>query len=245
MQPPLILRRSERWVAIDKPSGLVIHRSRGANDRHNVISVMRDLLGPDVFPVNRLDRPTSGVVLMALDKEAARELSGAFAERLVKKTYEAVVRGWPPLLPGERHRIERSLDEKPACTDVEALCRTELDLPLGRYPTTRLTRLRLHPASGLHHQIRRHLKGWGYPILNDRAHGDSQLNAKFLEAFGIKRLLLHSRRLEFPFQGQMEVVEANWNGRSLGLLDVLGLRLPPQPNDQARSESQTGERLDL
>ncbi len=88
---------TDHWIAVNKPSGMVVHKSRGANDRHTLVSVMRDHLGPDVFPVNRLDRQTSGIILMARDRDSARELSTAFAERAVFKTYEAVVRGCPSL----------------------------------------------------------------------------------------------------------------------------------------------------
>ena len=208
---------------------MVVHRARGANDRYNLVSVMRDALGPEVYPVNRLDRQTSGVIIMARSKEAARELSTAFAERQVEKTYEAVVRGWPPLQPGEVHTIERELTERPALTRVEVLARTELDVQLGRYAKTRLARVRLCPKTGITHQLRRHMKGWGYPIVNDRRHGDTQLNPRFLEAYGVKRLLLHSCELSFSFAGQRHTVRADWNGRALGLLAYLGLDTRAQP----------------
>lgn len=225
MNTPKILASSDQWLVIDKPSGMVVHRARGANDRYSLVAVMRHELGPEVYPVNRLDRQTSGVIVMARSKDAARELSSAFAERTVEKVYEAVVRGWPPLEPGQSFEIDRELSERPAFTRVEVLAKTELDVSLGRYPKTRLARVRLFPRTGVTHQLRRHLKGWGYPIINDSRHGDTQLNPRFLEAYGIKRLLLHSRRLTFPFGGAPITVEAPWNGRALGLFEFLGLRL--------------------
>lgn len=226
MQVPHIVAQTEHWIAVDKPSGMVVHRSRGANDRYNLVAVMRSHLGPEVYPVNRLDRKTSGVVVMALSKDAARELSMAFAERQVEKEYEAVVRGWPPLDPGQEWILDRELSGRPAFTTVSLLARTELDIQLGRYPKTRLARLALRPRTGLTHQLRRHLKGWGYPIINDKQHGDTKLNPRFFEVYGIKRLLLHSRRLTFPFEGKSHTVEADWNARTRGLLDFLGLHLP-------------------
>lgn len=223
MQIPEIVARAEQWIAVDKPSGMVVHRSRGANDRYNLVSVMRSHLGPEVYPVNRLDRKTSGVIVMARSRDAARELSTAFAERQVEKEYEAVVRGWPPLEPEQEWIIERELSGRPAHTAVQVLARVELDIALGRYPTTRLARLALRPRTGLTHQLRRHLKGWGYPIINDKQHGDTKLNPRFYETYGIKRLLLHSRRLTFPFAGERITVEAEWNARTRGLLHFLGL----------------------
>jgi tRNA pseudouridine65 synthase len=223
VKPPTILAQSDDWIAVDKPSGMVVHRARGANDRYNLVAVMRTLLGPDVFPVNRLDRQTSGVIIMALNRDAARALSNAFAERTVEKTYEAIVRGWPPLEPGEEFLIDRELTDRPASTVVEVLAKTELDVQLGRYPKTRMARVRLRPRTGITHQLRRHLKGWGYPIINDKRHGDSKLNPLFYQTYGVKRLLLHSRELVFPFANQTFKAEAEWNGRALGLLQYLGL----------------------
>ena len=225
MNTPKILASSDQWLVIDKPSGMVVHRARGANDRYSLVAVMRNELGPEVYPVNRLDRQTSGVIVMARTKDAARELSSAFAERTVEKVYEAVVRGWPPLEPGQSFEIDRELSERPAFTRDEVIAKTELDVSLGRYPKTRLARVRLFPKTGVTHQLRRHLKGWGYPIINDSRHGDTQLNPKFLETYGIKRLLLHSRQLTFPFRESQVTVEAPWNGRALGLFEFLGLRV--------------------
>ena len=226
MLVPQILATTDHWVVLNKPSGMVVHRARGANDRHNLVNVMRTQFGPEVYPVNRLDRQTSGVMVMARTKDAARELSKAFAERTVTKVYEAIVRGWPPLEPGEIFEVDRPLTDKPALTRIEVIAKTEIDVALGRYPTTRLARVRLYPKTGIHHQLRRHLKGWGYPIINDSRHGDSQINPNFRETYKIKRLLLHSRSLEFPFGGEQCRVEAEWNGRPLGLIEHLGLKIP-------------------
>ena len=239
MQLPDILAQTDHWVAVDKPSGMVVHRSRGANDRYNLVSVMRAHLGPEIYPVNRLDRKTSGVLVMAIGKDAARELSTAFAERTVEKEYEAVVRGWPPLEPQQSHVIERELSGRPAHSTVWVLGRSELDVQLGRYPKTRLARVRLRPHTGLTHQLRRHMQGWGYPVINDKQHGDNQLNHRFFETYGVKRLLLHSRRLTFPFDGQRITVEADWNGRSLGLLQFLGLH-NVDPTKEQGSSKRTG-----
>jgi tRNA pseudouridine65 synthase len=194
---------------------------------------MRDLLGPDVFPVNRLDRATSGLVVMARCKDSARELSTAFAERTVFKTYEAVVRGWPPLGPDDEHLIERELSGKAASTTIRILHKALIDSQLGLHPQTRLARLELFPKTGLFHQLRRHLRGWGYPILNDHKHGDRPLNRTFKERYKVKRMLLHSRKITFPFGGEIFTAEADWSGRGRGLLHHLGLmpEAGPVPED--------------
>ncbi|MFA5505817.1 MAG: pseudouridine synthase [Vulcanimicrobiota bacterium] len=223
MQVPEIVAQTDHWLVVNKPSGMVVHRSRGANDRYTLVKTMRDQLGPEVYPVNRLDRQTSGVIVMARSREAARELSQAFAQREVKKVYEAVVRGWPPLEPDQEHLIDRELSGKPASTRIHFVCKNLLDLELGKHPQTRVTRLRLFPKTGLTHQIRRHLRGWGYPIVNDQKHGDRPLNRAFHEAFKVKRMLLHSRSITFTFQDREYTAEADWSGRTRGLLHHLGL----------------------
>ena len=223
MQVPKIVAQSDHWLVVNKPSGMVVHRSRGANDYHTLVRVMREELGPDVFPVNRLDRQTSGAIVMARSRDAARELSTAFAERTVQKTYEAVVRGWPPLSEDEEHLIDRELGDKPASTRIRVLHKTLLDVSLSHHPQTRVARLRVFPKTGLHHQIRRHLRGWGYPIVNDQKHGDRTLNRGFHETFKVKRMLLHSKSITFSFQGQQYTAECDWSGRTRGLLHHLGL----------------------
>lgn len=223
MQIPDIVAQSDHWLVINKPSGMVVHRSRGANDRYTLVQVMRDHLGPDVFPVNRLDRQTSGLIVMARCRDSARELSTAFAERTVSKTYEAVVRGWPPIEEDEEFLIERELTGKAASTTIKLLHKVLLDLSLSTHPQTRLSRLQLHPKTGIFHQLRRHLRGWGFPIVNDPKHGDRTLNRAFHQEFKVKRMLLHSRSITFPFGGQLHTAEANWSGRAKGLLHHLGL----------------------
>ena len=90
-----IIYQDEHLVAVNKPAGWLVHRSW--LDRHETVFVMqtlRDQIGQHVFPVHRLDRPTSGVLLMALSSEVARMLSEQFEQREMNKTYHAVVRGY-------------------------------------------------------------------------------------------------------------------------------------------------------
>ena len=90
-----ILYQDAACIAVCKPAGMLVHRS--AIDRHETVFLMqtvRDQIGRHVFPVHRLDRPTSGVMLFAFDAATARELAQQFEAREVEKTYWAVVRGW-------------------------------------------------------------------------------------------------------------------------------------------------------
>src|SRR5512143_1979818 len=123
-----ILYRDEHLIAIDKPPGLLVHRSD--IDRHETrfaVQVLRDQIGRRVQPVHRLDKGTSGVLLFAVDADTTRCLSGQFERNEVGKTYLAVVRGWPPESGTIAHPLSRDCDAygravkdtdaQPACTD--------------------------------------------------------------------------------------------------------------------------------
>ncbi len=196
-----VLRQDERLVALDKPSGLVVHRSERARDRDTCQRRLRDQLGRWVWPVHRLDRGTSGVLLFALDRSTARVLADAFAQRRVRKTYLAVARGFVPdageidhpLLPAEGAGARA-----PAVTRFTCLARVELPQAVGRYASARYSLVRAEPLTGREHQVRRHLRHVAHPLLGDVTWGDGRHNRFFRERFGLHRLLLHALRLELP-----------------------------------------------
>lgn len=194
-----ILHQDDRIVAVRKPSGLLVHRSHLAGDRDTCLTRLRAQIGRYVHPVHRLDRSTSGVLVFALDPEAARLLGDAFAERLVKKEYLAVVRGH---LLGEG-RVDHPLTEErrapaPAATVYRSLATAELPYAVGRYATARCSLVLVEPLTGRRHQLRRHLGHLDHPVIGDTTHGDGRYNRFFRETFGVKRLLLHASRVELP-----------------------------------------------
>ena len=107
-----VLYHDEHLVVIDKPSGLLVHRS--PIDRHETrfaVQLLRDQLGRRVYPVHRLDKGTSGALAFALDRDVARALAMQFATREVHKLYHAVVRGWPPALGEIDHALPAVQDD--------------------------------------------------------------------------------------------------------------------------------------
>ena len=212
-----ILYRDETLIAIDKPSGLLVHRS--LIDKHETrfaIQLLRDQIGQRVYPLHRLDKPTSGVLLFALTETAARAMGAVFEDNAVSKKYLAVVRGYTP----EQDRIDYPLREdldrmtdaraqqdkpaQPAVTDYTRLATLELQISDGRHPTSRYSLLNVTPRTGRKHQIRRHMKHIFHPIIGDTTHGDGRQNAFARERLGCERLLLHACALEFdhPFSGE-------------------------------------------
>ncbi|HIP53101.1 MAG TPA: hypothetical protein EYH03_03710 [Chromatiales bacterium] len=94
MQELRILHQDEHYVAIDKPDGLLVHRTRLADERRAALQLLRDQIGRRLYMVHLLDRPTSGVLVFGLSAEAARLLTRQFEQRKVEKRYLGVVRGY-------------------------------------------------------------------------------------------------------------------------------------------------------
>jgi len=212
LSPPLeILYADEHLVAVHKPSGLLVHRSPiDRRETRFALQLLRDQLGQRVYPVHRLDKPTSGVLLFALSTDSARPLSLAFAEGRVEKTYLAVVRG----VPAETGVIDHPLVEEPdsaaaadagpekgaraAVTAFRRLAAAELPHAVGRYPSSRYALVEARPRTGRRHQLRRHFKHLFHPIIGDTKYGEGRHNRFFREAFACHRLLLAAVELTVP-----------------------------------------------
>ncbi|MFT3735836.1 MAG: pseudouridine synthase [Rhodocyclaceae bacterium] len=200
LTPLPVLFRDEHFITIHKPAALLVHRSEV--DRHETrfaIQLLRDQIGQHVWPVHRLDRGTSGVLLFALNKEALTAASQQFELGLVDKEYMAVVRGWPAETGLIDHPLRRIREEdghdrdsppQESRTRFQRLATLTLDVCVDRYPTSRYALLRLQPETGRRHQLRRHLKHIAHPIIGDATYGKGQHNRLFQELFGTARLLL-------------------------------------------------------
>ena len=199
-----ILHRDDWLCAIHKPSGLFVHRT--PLDRHETrfaMQLLRDQLGRRVYPVHRLDRGTSGVLLFALDRDVARALGAQFEAGQVAKRYVAVVRGHPPAEGTIDHPLRRQRDDyefeppevaegvtQSAVTHCRRLAIAELPHAVDRYSTSRYALLELRPETGRRHQIRRHLKHVAHPVIGDATYGKGRHNRLFARLFESHRLLL-------------------------------------------------------
>lgn len=226
-----ILYQDDFLVAVDKPPGLLVHRTGlDAGESRFALQLLRDQLGRPVWPVHRLDKGTSGVLLFALDAETASVMGRAFeAGEGLKKSYVAVVRGWPtdeglidhPLrrMPDDmRHQREEVQD---AVTRYRTLARYELPIAQGRFAATRCARVALEPLTGRRHQLRRHMKHLAHPIIGDATHGKGPLNRDLAAWLGLQRLWLHAERLELrhPADGHAVCIQA-CTGSEWGLWDA-------------------------
>lgn len=202
-----IVYRDQTCVVINKPAGMLVHRT-SLDHGETVFAVqrLRNQLGMKVHPVHRLDKPTSGLLLFALNGEALKTLQSQFTKRKVEKTYWAIVRGYLSNDGTLDYPLKREVDSyshaatgvnQSAITHYRCLAQTELPIPVGRYPTTRYSWVELKPETGRKHQLRRHLAHLRHPIVGDTRHGDGVHNRFFREHWGIHRQLLHAQRLSF------------------------------------------------
>ncbi|MCP3964006.1 MAG: pseudouridylate synthase [bacterium] len=181
-----VLYRDDVLLIVDKPSGMLVHRGWG-RDRVVAMTLARDLLGRHVYPVHRLDRPTSGALAFALDRDTARLLQKQFAEGEVRKRYLALVRGIAP----EHVILDHPVPKKPRGERVPAVTEIRRLATFERYSLVEAI-----PKTGRLHQIRRHLKHLTHPLIGDVRYGKGDLNREFRRRFGLHRLALHARELE-------------------------------------------------
>lgn len=207
---PLTEIYRDRWLlVVHKPAGLLVHRS--PIDRHETEFALQYARamngGAHVYPVHRLDRPTSGILVFARDPQTASTLGNALMGGEVSKTYRAMVRGWLPeqgLIdhplrdePEDRRRKGEPQTVREARTRFRRLATTEIPVAIEGHPTSRYSLVELYPETGRKHQLRRHMKHISHPIIGDANHGRGRHNRYFAERFGHGRLMLAATEIVF------------------------------------------------
>ena len=199
---PIIYRDTD-LVAVNKPSGLLVHRSDiDRRETRFALQLVRDAVGQHVYPVHRLDKPTSGLLVFALSPTVARALSAQLSAGQVFKRYLAVVRGYVAAEGEIDHPLVEKLDpiadrgrspDRPpqaAVTRFRCLAKVEVPVAVDRYPQARYSLVELLPKTGRRHQLRRHMKHIGHPIIGDAKHGKGVHNRYFQREYNCHRLLL-------------------------------------------------------
>lgn len=219
-----IIYQDDYFVAVNKPAGMLVHRSW--LDKHEtqfVMQTLRDQIGQHVFPLHRLDRPTSGVLIFALSSEVASQVMPMFANHEMEKTYHAIVRGWIEESGRLDYALKVELDKiadkhanqdkeaQEAITDYWPIAKVEVPHSTGKFPTTRYCLMEMKPLTGRKHQLRRHMAHLRHPIVGDTTHGDGKHNKLFRDVYDSHRLLLHALSLEFvhPFTNEKLLIKAS------------------------------------
>jgi tRNA pseudouridine65 synthase len=200
-----ILFEDEHLLAVCKPAKLLVHRGIG-RDRDTLVDRLRDDYSmATVRIVHRLDRATSGVLLVAKTLAVAQILNLAFDERRIVKTYLALVRGEadPSGVIDSPLSGAKKGEAKPAHTAFDRLA------ILTTEPRTS-SLLRVAPTTGRYQQIRRHLRRIDHPLIGDSNHGRPDINRAFAANYGLDRLALHAESVRFkhPISKQLETVTA-------------------------------------
>ncbi len=186
LSPIVVLHHDDDVVAVDKPGGLIVHRTRESSDRVFLVQLVREQIGRHVYPVHRLDRAVSGVMAFATSSEAARALQESLGAPDARKEYLALVRGDAP---------DRGETDRPLTSDrgVRREAFTEFEC-LARF--SRMSLLRVRIRTGRRHQIRRHLSHLAHQVIGDTTYGKGRINRALRESYGLPRLFLHAALLD-------------------------------------------------
>lgn len=223
-----VLYEDAQLAVVNKPAGLMAHASAMARGEDDFLDErLRAQFGKSIHLIHRLDRATSGCLLVAFDRDIAAALGGVFMSREVDKHYLAICRGWPD----EEFVVDYDLDggpgkpvKKPAITRFRRLATAEIDTPSAQHPTSRYALLRCSPETGRYRQIRRHLKHVFHHLIGDSSHGDGRHNRSF-RMLGVHRMLLHAWQLSFlhPVTGERLTVTAPPDAEFCTALAVLSI----------------------
>ncbi len=217
-----ILYEDDYIVCASKPNNVVVHHahhSRNVADEASLLQLLQEQCGEKMFPIHRLDRKTSGILLLAKKSEYVAKFQELFMNNQIQKTYYGIVRGHAP----ETKIIDSPVKgrdanvHKDAETHLETLKTVIVDIPVKPYDTSRYSLVKLMPKTGRLHQLRIHMNKISHPLIGDPKYGDKNHNMMFLENFNCENLFLHARSLAFihPYSNEkLEIIAElpeDWN----------------------------------
>jgi tRNA pseudouridine65 synthase len=221
-----IIYQDDHLIAINKPHGLLVHRSSIAGDaKEFALQLLRDQMGKHVYPVHRLDRKTGGLLLFAFDKQTEIAMQQQFMQGLVTKKYLAVLRGHAP----DQQIIDYPLAKEngtlqDAVTAFSTLKRAELPIALGKHTTSRYSLVEALPTTGRMHQLRRHFAHIFHPIIGDRPHGCNKQNKLFKDTWDMTTMFLHASELSFshPVTEHPTTLQARFRPEFEAVMNLMG-----------------------
>ena len=215
-------------MVVDKPAGILVHKTKISEDTIFLVPILEAQLGMKMYPIHRLDRATTGVLLFAKNSETAASLNSLFRNKTVQKTYLAIARGYIPehgIIDAPLFSETKNIEQE-ALTHYSFLAKTEMPWTISRYPTSRYSLIQLSPKTGRHHQLRKHLAKIRHPIIGDRRHGDVKHNNFWRNKFNVNRLWLHASKLQFELEGRKYLFEAPLPDDFKEMLEILNLKHP-------------------
>lgn len=195
-----ILYEDDHIIAVSKPPFLLVHRSRECTDKDNLLKQVRNKIDRYVYPLHRLDRAVSGIVVFAKNSEDVRPFQEIWHTNKIRKYYIGLTRGLyrEPGVFDFALKDENKV-EKPATTKYS---------PLVRFKTSTLMEIEI--LTGRHHQIRRHFARRVHHLLGDRKYGKKKYNDYYRDNFDLQRIFLHSHKMELylPYNDESITIKA-------------------------------------
>lgn len=222
-----ILYKDNFLVAINKPHGLLVHRSKIARDADVfALQLLRDQIGQHVYPCHRIDRKTAGVLLFALNEEVDKMMKSLFAENKISKIYRCILRGYTAaeeIIDYPLKRDDGKVQE--AITKYRTIKHSEVPLQIGKFPTSRYSLVEAYPQTGRMHQLRKHFAHILHPIIGDRPHGCNKQNRFFKQEFSMDTMMLHAQSIQFihPVTKKEVIIEAKASAEFVRVQQLLEL----------------------
>ena len=216
-----ILFEDDTFLIVNKPNNVLIHNSYYARNikEPTLLELLYEQLNETFYPVHRLDRKTSGVLVLAKQKENVAIFQELFNKDTIQKEYLGIVRGFiqSQQLINSPVKNADTLVYKDAETFLEPINTIELNIPVHPYENSRYSLVKLTPKTGRMHQLRIHMNKVSHPIIGDYKYGDRFHNRMFETNFNCHNMFLHAANIQFkhPFTLQNIAINAplpsDWN----------------------------------
>lgn len=220
-----ILFEDEYIVAVNKPNNILIHYSHYARNIKDatLIDLLELQFNSRFFPLHRLDRKTSGIIVFAKEKEYIPLFQELFFKDEIEKTYLGIVRGHSPKTGTVESPVKNPDTKvyKEALTNYKTLESVTLDIPVHPYPQSRYSLIELKPKTGRMHQLRIHLNKISHPLVGDYKYGDRFHNRMFENNYDCHNLFLHAYTLQFihPYSKEEVLIKAKTNKNWRKIMD--------------------------
>jgi tRNA pseudouridine65 synthase len=219
-----IVFEDEYIICVSKPNNVLVHHarhSRNVAEEDSLLQLIEKQTSLKTYPIHRLDRKTSGIILLAKETHFVSKFQELFTNQEIQKTYYGVVRGFSPETKIINSPVKgRDANVyKEALTHLKTLENVTLNIPVKPYDSSRYSLVELLPKTGRMHQLRVHTNKISHPLIGDAKYGDKNHDVMFDENFGWKNMFLHAGKLEFthPFTLEKLILKASFSKDWIGL----------------------------
>lgn len=207
-----IIYEDDYIICVGKPNNVVVHHayhSRNVADEASLLQLLDEKFNAKFYPIHRLDRKTSGIILLAKETKYVAKFQELFTNNTIQKTYFGVVRGFAPktkIIDSPVKGRDANV-HKEAETHLENSNEVTLNIPVKPYDSSRYSLVKLTPKTGRLHQLRIHMNKISHPLIGDPKYGDKNHNSMFEQNFGWSNLFLHAHNLEFTHPYTKETLQ--------------------------------------